>query len=324
MCGIAGFIDFNKKLSINDIIQMTSSISHRGPDNLGKYFEEHENFSVGLGHARLSIIDLSVSADQPMFFENYVLVFNGEIYNYAEIKQTLISKGHIFVTNSDTEIIIHAFKEWGIDCVDSFIGMFSICIYDKLKSKIYLIRDRVGVKPLYFFNDGNKFLFSSELKSFYCLVDFEKNIDLTALSLYFQFGYVPAPKTIFKNCFKLKPGHILEFDLCDKSIKDINNAEAALLASLPKAPSKYNPYRNFNTVKGRKDWVLKRMEDNGFISKEELQKSLNYKLNLQNTNTPEMSEVQKNILEYRKRLQEEHNKRMERQGRPDLINKFGN
>lgn len=221
MCGIAGFIDFNKKLSIDDIIQMTSSISHRGPDNLGKYFEEHENFSVGLGHARLSIIDLSVSADQPMFFENYVLVFNGEIYNYAEIKQTLVSKGHIFVTNSDTEIIIHAFKEWGIDCVDSFIGMFSICIYDKLKSKIYLIRDRVGVKPLYFFNDGNKFLFSSELKSFYCLVDFEKNIDLTALSLYFQFGYVPAPKTIFKNCFKLKPGHILEFDLCDKSIKDI-------------------------------------------------------------------------------------------------------
>jgi asparagine synthase (glutamine-hydrolysing) len=222
MCGIAGFVDFNNRLDEFDLKKMVSAIGHRGPNNIGTYFINSKDRAIGLGHARLSILDLSSSANQPMHFENYSIVFNGEIYNFKEIRQKLQDIGFVFKTNSDTEVVLQAFKEWGIKCVDFFIGMYSICIYDKYSSKIYFIRDRVGVKPLFYYKSDNVLMFSSELKSFYTHSIFKKEIDLNALTLYFQFGYIPAPNTIFKNCFKLKPGHILEFDIDNNSFNETN------------------------------------------------------------------------------------------------------
>src|SRR5690554_7773291 len=131
MCGIAGFIDFNKKSSKEILMDMCDVVSHRGPDSGECFFEEHDNYQIGLGHRRLSIIDLHSSADQPMFFGDWVIVFNGEIYNFAEIREDLIGKGRTFTTQSDTEVILQSFDEWGESCVNRFIGMFAFILFNQ-------------------------------------------------------------------------------------------------------------------------------------------------------------------------------------------------
>ncbi len=164
---------------------------------------------------RLSIQDLSSHGHQPFISDcgNYIIIFNGEVYNFKSIREQLEKLGYQFVSDSDTKVILYAYKEWGINCLEQFIGMFAFCIWDKQKKKIYLVRDSAGVKLLYNYSECDNFIFSSELKSFHEHPGFNKELNKEVLPYYFQFGYIPAPFTIFNNTHKLKPGHYLEYDL---------------------------------------------------------------------------------------------------------------
>jgi len=211
MCGIVGFVtpDRNEKI----LNEMITSQTHRGPDDNGNYIDEATG--VHFGHNRLSIQDTSSHAHQPFISncEAYTIVFNGEVYNFQSIKEELEGLGHLFISSSDTEVILYAYKEWGITCIDKLIGMFAFSIYDKKLEQLFLVRDRAGVKPLYYYHHHGHFTFSSELKSFHAYPHFEKEINREILPFYFQFAYIPAPYTIYKNCYKLQPGHYMLFDL---------------------------------------------------------------------------------------------------------------
>lgn len=220
MCGINGFVDFAKKTTHDVLIQMTNTLYHRGPNDLGVDFFEHHNAFIGLGQTRLSVIDLSKLGHQPMKYKNLWIVFNGEIYNYKEIKIQLETLGHFFNSDSDTEVILHAYDQWGNECVNKFIGMFVFVIYDSLKEEIIIIRDRAGVKPIYYYWDGTLFLFSSELKSFHKHPLFIKKINKNAVAQFIDYGYIPAPSCIFLNTYKLNPGTKLFFSL-DKATVQI-------------------------------------------------------------------------------------------------------
>lgn len=213
MCGITGFIDFNKKTSLDTLQKMNRTMHHRGPDGEGYFFKEELGYTIGFGHRRLSIIDLTEGGTQPMHYEHWVIAFNGEIYNYQEIKNKLIDLGHSFVSSSDTEVILHAFAQWGKECVHHFIGMFAFVIYDQKNHHITTCRDRAGVKPFFYYWKNNVFLFSSELKAFHQHPLFEKNISNDAVAAFMRYGYVPTPHCIFQDCKKLEPGHFLTFSL---------------------------------------------------------------------------------------------------------------
>ena len=212
MCGIAGFIDLQNTSSKEILVKCTDVLSHRGPDGSGYEFYQEHNCQVGLGHRRLSIIDLSAAASQPMHYKQFRIIFNGEMYNYAEVKTVLEQLGHSFITHSDTEVILHAWEQWGPGMIDHFIGMFVFIIYDTEKKVLTCFRDRAGVKPFYYYWKDGLFLFASELKSFHQHPGFKKEIDLQALHQFLQYGYILAPLAIFKNTFKLVPGHYLSFD----------------------------------------------------------------------------------------------------------------
>lgn len=215
MCGICGYINFrDNRLDSSVLKNMVKTLHHRGPDSQG-YFEDQDH-QVFLGHARLSIIDISDNGKQPMSFGNLTIVFNGEIYNYREIKQELSALGHSFKTNSDTEVILHSYKEWGAACVSRFIGMFAFAIYDKDKQTVSLFRDRAGVKPLYYYFDQQVFIFGSELKVFHQNPLFHKELDYNALQLYIKYGYIPTPYCVFQNTHKLTQGAYIELDLVKK------------------------------------------------------------------------------------------------------------
>ncbi len=218
MCGISGFIDYSKKTDITILEKMNRILAHRGPDGEGYKIFNAENATVGLGHRRLSIIDLSSGGSQPKKFENFYISFNGEVYNYEEIKNELEAKGHTFESHSDTEVVVHAYKEWGSAALQKFIGMFAFCIYDEQKEVFFACRDRAGVKPFFYFYKNDIFLFGSELKALMQHPQFEKNISIDAAAAYMQYGYVPTPNCIFESTFKLKPGHFLTFDLKKKHL----------------------------------------------------------------------------------------------------------
>lgn len=212
MCGICGYINLsNDQLEASVLHNMVNTMHHRGPDSQG-YYEDQED-QVFLGHARLSIIDISDSGKQPMYLDNLTIVLNGEVYNYREIKEELISKGHSFKSSSDTEVVLHAYQEWGVDCVSRFIGMYAFAIYNSDSQIITLFRDRAGVKPLYYYFDGQSFIFGSELKVFHQNPLFKKELDFDALGLYMKFGYIPTPYCVFKNTHKLGQGSYLVFDI---------------------------------------------------------------------------------------------------------------
>jgi asparagine synthase (glutamine-hydrolysing) len=220
MCGIAGFIDFTKKTEENQLHKMTDSLHHRGPDGSGYAFFNTSQCHIGLGHRRLSIIDLSALGNQPMYSSDkqLVITFNGEIYNYAEIRDELRKKGYSFVSGSDTEVMLNAYREWGTEAVQRFIGMFTFVLYDIQKNCVFIFRDRAGVKPLYYYWKNDLFLFGSELKSFFNVNGFEKEIDTTSFTRFLQYSYVPAPYSIFKNTWKLEPGFFMVIDLSTKKI----------------------------------------------------------------------------------------------------------
>jgi len=221
MCGIAGFIDFHKKSTKSNIQSMIEPLNHRGPDGEGVSLFKSKNAIIGFGHKRLSIIDLSQAGKQPMALNHLHITYNGEIYNYQEIKNELLELGHHFNGESDTEMILHAYTEWGIKAVERFIGMFAIALFDEKKQEVVFIRDRAGVKPLFYYQKNDLILFSSELKSFHEHPEFEKKLDLNAVAAYMQYGNVPTPHCIFKNCGKIKPGHYLKINLENKSQQEI-------------------------------------------------------------------------------------------------------
>lgn len=207
MCGIAGILHFDNQRPIEEprLKAMTDIIQHRGPDGEGFYIDKN----IGLGHRRLSIIDLS-TGDQPMYSDDKqkVLVFNGEIYNYIELREELKDKGYQFRTNSDTEVVIKAYEEWGCECQNKFNGMWAFALWDKLKQELFLSRDRIGEKPLHFAVFENTLLFASEIKSFFAY-GLPKEPRLEFLELYTVFKSIPAPYTFFKNVMKLMPGHYM-------------------------------------------------------------------------------------------------------------------
>lgn len=209
MCGIFGIINIKDPVPVahETLEKMGRSIRHRGPDENG--FFKHRN--VGLGIQRLSIIDLS-GGSQPIFNESksVAVVYNGEIYNYLELRQDLEKRGHRFQTCSDTEVLVHAFEEWGEDCPPKLRGMFAFAVWDKNKKTLFLARDRLGQKPLYYFFDGGRLIFASEIKAILePALGISRRINLPALSTYLTLGYVPAPATMFAEIFKLPPGHSL-------------------------------------------------------------------------------------------------------------------
>ncbi len=220
MCGISGFVDFKKDTSQLVLEKMNRMLAHRGPDGEGYGVYNADNATVGLGHRRLSIIDLTTAGSQPQTFGSKHITFNGEIYNHAEIRVLLESKGHVFHSHSDTEVILHSFAEWGNDAIQHFIGMFAFVIYDEATKILTACRDRAGVKPLFYYWKDGLFLFASELKAILQHPRFIKELDLNAAAAYMQFGYVPTPHCIFKNTIKLKPGHFLELNLREQQVRE--------------------------------------------------------------------------------------------------------
>ena len=219
MCGLAGFCDFSSASRSEVLEAMTDRLAHRGPDDAGSSVFNAANATVGLGHRRLSIIDLSPLGHQPMSFDGLHIIFNGEIYNYQEIRKELQELGHSFQSHSDTEVILKGYRQWGDASIEKFIGMFALVMYDEKNQEIILIRDRAGVKPLYYYFHNGLFLFGSELKAFHAVPGFKKVIDQKALKLFFQYGYIPAPYSIFSNTWKLRPGYFLKFRLSDRKIE---------------------------------------------------------------------------------------------------------
>lgn len=219
MCSITGFVDFKKTSDDRLIKIINDTTSHRGPDGEDHKLWNKQDFQVALAHRRLSIIDLSDTGRQPMNYKDLWITFNGEVYNYAEIKSELLNLGHKFKGNSDTEVVLHAFDQWNVDCLHKFIGMFSFVIYNEKTEKLFGFRDRTGIKPFYYYSTNDIFLFGSELKSFHHHPLFDKKLNLDAVAAYMQYGNVPHPYCIFQNCYKLEPGHYFKFDLQSRSFE---------------------------------------------------------------------------------------------------------
>jgi asparagine synthase (glutamine-hydrolysing) len=219
MCGLIGFIDYKKKINPERFDDSIDKMHLRGPDARGARIHQADKYNVGLGHRRLSIIDLDQRANQPFYDEDLGIIFNGEIYNYKSLKDELLKLGIQFSTTSDTEVILKAYRQWGLDCVEKFLGMFAIGIYDVGKSKVVLLRDRLGVKPLYFYQDDQTMVFSSDAVSINYLLDNTLALDKRAIHGFFSLGFVPALHSIFEGIQKVKPGAYLEIDLNSKKTK---------------------------------------------------------------------------------------------------------
>ncbi|MBN2776015.1 MAG: asparagine synthase (glutamine-hydrolyzing) [Bacteroidales bacterium] len=212
MCGIIGVINKSSKIDHELFYLMRDTLSHRGPDGYGSYFSD--NNQIALGHRRLSFLDLSDAGIQPLANEDNSIwiTINGEIYNYIELREELKAKNHVFKTETDSEVVLHAYEEWGTDMINKLEGMFAFGIWDDKKKKLILARDKFGIKPLYYFFNQNQLIFSSEIKSILKDPQIERKINFTSLCEYFIYRYVPSPATIFENIYKLEPAHFIEID----------------------------------------------------------------------------------------------------------------
>ena len=217
MCGICGKISIEGESVSSDLItRMMGSLVHRGPDDEGSYIKSvntngGSNITLGLGHKRLSIIDLSPDGRQPLTNEDKTLwlVFNGEIYNHPTLRQELVARGHRFRSETDTEVILHLYEEKGIDALQDLNGMFAFALWDEPRQRLYLCRDRLGIKPLVYFQDDSSLVFASEIQALLQDKNIPRELDWEALRLYLAFNYVPAPQTIYQGISKLLPGHFL-------------------------------------------------------------------------------------------------------------------
>jgi len=248
MCGICGIVGFNSPQLIDGdiLLKMTRVMKHRGPDEQGIYSDEW----VGLGSRRLSIIDL-VGGRQPIANEDESMwiVFNGEIYNYRKLRTYLQKRGHTFRTRTDTEVILHLYEEFGSDCVQHLNGIFAFAIWDIPRKEILIARDRMGVKPLYYTETANQLIFGSEMKVVLAHPDVERDIDLISLNEYLSFEYVPSPRTIIRNVYRLEPGHILRYNAQGLHIQQYWNINLARSESRP--PVNWRDYASslYDTLK---------------------------------------------------------------------------
>lgn len=255
MCGITAFINFSNKLTVKELLEFNRIISHRGPDGEGLWFKwqdgitafcysdhtpksaiqdtynylpthnveeflDRNDYKIGFGHRRLSILDLSHCGHQPMSTENedVVITFNGEIYNHAELKAELTELGYTFRSKTDTEVIIYAYKQWGIDCLKKFNGMFSFVLYDKQRDKLYAIRDRFGVKPLYYYIYEGAILFASEIKQFTTLPNWKAVLNNEPAQVFLWTGVIDySNQTMFRDVYQVRGGHYLELSLNQSS-----------------------------------------------------------------------------------------------------------
>ena len=209
MCGIAGIVNFNgRPVDAEELARVSEALAHRGPDGKGIYCQGN----VGIAHRRLAIIDPE-SGSQPFLSEDrkLVLSYNGEVYNYYEIRQELRA-GHNFRTRSDTEVVLSAYEQWGINCLERFRGMFALALYDSRRECLYLVRDRVGIKPLYYAPFADRFAFASELGALLHFRWLPRDIEPQSVANFLRYAYVPTPATIYKRVYKLEPGHYLEVD----------------------------------------------------------------------------------------------------------------
>ncbi len=213
MCGITGIISGAEVIAPETLEAMRDSMCHRGPDDAGLWLSPDGR--VGLAHRRLAIIDLSPGGHQPMLDASgqLCITFNGEIYNYQELRRELAAQGHVFRTASDTEVILEAYRAWGTDCLQRFNGMFAFGLFDSGKQQLFLARDRAGEKPLFYYQTTGRFLFASELKALMAHREFPRILDLEALNSYLAYGYVPGDQCILQGAHKLPPGHALLYDL---------------------------------------------------------------------------------------------------------------
>jgi asparagine synthase (glutamine-hydrolysing) len=204
LCGIAGIVNKNSApVYKGDIIRMTDAMAHRGPDDAGVFTDG----PVGLGHRRLSIIDLSSAGHQPMHNEDgqIALVFNGEVYNFRELRNHLEDRGHRFHSQTDTEVVVHAYEEWGENCVTRFNGMFAFALWDSRKRQLFLARDRYGIKPLYYCENAETFVFASEIKPILA-ANVKKSLRIGALDEYFTFQNIYSDRTLFDGIKTLPAG----------------------------------------------------------------------------------------------------------------------
>ena len=222
MCGIAGFFDKIGKLDEAQLHRYNQSQKRRGPDGNGVFFKTTSLGNLGFSHVRLSILDLSDLGKQPMFFGNLSIILNGEIYNFKSIQSELIQLGYQFESNSDTEVVLKAFHAWGLLCVEKFRGMFAFAIYDQNEAKLFLCRDRVGVKPLYYSLNNNQFVFGSELKIFFNTNNFSASIDQNSLRTFMNYGYVTHPHTILEGVLKADVGSWTILDIQSFDLKVVN------------------------------------------------------------------------------------------------------
>ncbi|MCS6935062.1 MAG: asparagine synthase (glutamine-hydrolyzing) [Chitinophagales bacterium] len=220
MCGIAGYVNHTATLPENIIGTMAAALQRRGPDDSGTEHWQITGAQVAFGFRRLSIIDLSANGHQPMFTDDRecCIVFNGEVYNFREIRKELEQKGYRFRSGTDTEVVLYAYREWGEACVHRFNGMFAFALYDARRALLLIYRDRLGVKPLYYYHTPGHLVFASELKAIYAYPHFKKNINISALGLYLAHGYIDAPHAVFHDTYKLPPGHYMRYDLAARKM----------------------------------------------------------------------------------------------------------
>jgi asparagine synthase (glutamine-hydrolysing) len=213
MCGIYGYLSRRESVDIGVLRRMGETLVHRGPDDEGEHVESRLGISIGLGHKRLSIVDLSSAARQPMANEDGTvwLVCNGEIYNFRELRDELLSKGHVFRSGSDNEAIVHLYEDMGIDCLERLKGMFAFALWDRSKNALFLARDRMGKKPLHYSDYNGGIVFASEIKALLRHPAVGRTIDLSSLNKYLALEYIPAPHSIYTSIRKLEPGHYLSY-----------------------------------------------------------------------------------------------------------------
>lgn len=252
MCGICGFVSKNR-ITIEQLKCMNDTMYHRGPDDSGEeIYPAAEGYAVGFAQRRLSILDLSPLGHQPMHSKDkrLSLVYNGEIYNFQELREEL--RDYTFTSTCDTEVIIAAYLKWGIDCINKFNGMFAIALFDRETQDIYLVRDRIGKKPLYYWWENGNLVFASEMKPIMACLGFEKKIRTEVISRYLYHQYINAPDTIFENVYKLEPGSILQFHAGEVKtwkywdIKEVYHTQKA------------NPVKDYNQAKEELKALLNR------------------------------------------------------------------
>lgn len=212
MCGILGLVERAKPVDAAMFHAMRDKLTHRGPDDCGSEFFDDDR--IALGHRRLSFLDLSAHGRQPLANEDgkVWVVFNGEIYNFVELREELARAGHVFATGTDTEVLVHGYEAWGEGVVDRLKGMFAFALLDLRRNRLFLARDRFGIKPLYWTLQGDRFAFASELKALVACPDLRHSLDIGAVADYLNYRYIPSPKSIWKEIAKLPPAHVLTFD----------------------------------------------------------------------------------------------------------------